>query len=53
MIGFDPFDCILDCCVKIIYDYFCCGYCRGRAPKSPAEEVKDGAIFGVVDATTF
>ena len=51
MIGFDPFDCILDCCVAIICDYLCCGYCR--APKSPAEEVKDGAIFGVVDATTF
>ena len=48
MIGFDPCDCICDCLCSVICDYLCC-----CAPKSPGDEVKDGAIDGLVDATTF
>ena len=47
--GFDPLDCLTDCIGSIICDYLCC--CC--APSSPGDEVKDGAIDGVVDAVTF
>ena len=50
MIGFDPCDCIVDCIGSIICDYLCCCCC---APSSPGDEVKHGAIDGVVDAVTF
>ena len=48
-IGFDPCDCICDC-ITSICDYLCCCCC---APKSPGDEVKDGAVDGLIDATTF
>ena len=48
--GFDPLDCLTDCITSINCDYLCCCCC---APKSPGDEVKDGAIDGVVDAVTF
>ena len=34
----------------IICDYLCCCCC---APSSPGDEVKDGVVDGLVDATTF
>ena len=46
MIGFDPCDCFVDC----IHPYLCCCCC---APDSPGDEVKDGAVDGLIDATTF
>ena len=48
--GFDPLDCLTDCIGTIICDYLCCCCC---APSSPGDEVKDGVVDGLVDATTF
>ena len=48
--GFDPLDCLTDCIGTIICDYLCCCCC---APDSPGDEVKDGAVDGLIDATTF
>ena len=50
MIGFDPLDCLTDCVGTIICDYLCCCCCT---PDSPGDEVKDGAVDGLIDATTF
>ena len=46
MIGFDPCDCIVDCIGSIICDYLCCCCC---APSSPGDEVKDGAVDGLIE----
>ena len=50
MISFDPCDCICDCITSIICDYLCCCCC---APSSPGDEVTDGAVDGLIDATVF
>ena len=48
MIGFDPCDCFVDCIGSTTSEHCCC-----CAPDSPGDEVKDGAVDGLIDATTF